>query len=145
MTTKFSRNRARVQPTPKVCKSPKRIAPPTPPAYPPTAAINFAWTALNAFFQPTTLLAGIRTATGNGAGIYTWTGTDQQGHATTITITMVIGATITVTVAIASYTPTPNQWTATSGAWNGITPFTASGSLTPKAGLFGSGTWSISV
>lgn len=147
MTTKFSRNRAKVQPTPKVCISEKKRPPPAPPppTYPTTIVVGFQWTASNLMMQPTQINKSLQTATGNGSGVYTWSGTDAQGRACTMTFTVVIGVPIDITVVITGYTASPPQFRATGATWNGTSPAPFNGALTPQSGVFGSGLWNLTI
>lgn len=144
MTTKFSRNRARVQPTPKVCKSPKRL-PPTLPTYPPTIAGGGNWTVSYLMFQFSTLNAGAVLTQGPG-NVYTGTMLDTNGRTWTMTVTLNIGSATTCTFSCPTFGPAGNDFTGTGDVWTGVKPHSQTLlPLTRAAGILGSATWSYGI
>lgn len=123
MTTKFSRNRARVQPTPKACKSPKRI-PPTGQVYPPTAQLANTWSIFKVAPPSGTSSTGTGiTLTSIGGGAYTGSLIDNQGRTCTFSVSITVGSPITVAVDIAAFGDVSPELTATAAAWPGTLPY----------------------
>lgn len=141
MTTKFSKNRARVQPTPKVCKSTKK-EPPAPPPDPYPATINLicSWNLQTSGFplQTSSKTAG-GTLTKTSGGNYTQSGTDNQGRSYTLTADITLGAPSSMTLAIAGFGSAGNDATASGPAWtNTIHPQSITENWTIAPGIFGS-------
>lgn len=144
MTTKFSRNRARVQPTPKVCKSPKKI-PTAAPSYPLTINAGGTWNFAFGMFPFSTMTAGA-VCTKVSDGVYTGTVHDNQGRTWTMTVTITIGSTATIIFTCATFPAGPNQVSGTNTVWDGTRPYLKTlQPCTLKPGLLGSATWSWSV
>lgn len=144
MTTKFSRNRARVQPTPKVCKSPKRL-PPAPGPYPATISGGGNWNVAYLMFNFSTLNTGA-TLTQTTPGVYVGTMLDVQGRTWTMTVNITVGATATCTFSCPTFGPAGNDFTGTDGVYLGVRPFVKTVQpLAPAPMILGSASWSLSV
>jgi len=144
MTTKFSRNRARVQPTPKVCKSPKPI-PPVAPTYPTTIAGGGNWNVAYLMFQFSTLNTGATLTQGPG-NVYTGTMLDTNGRTWTMTVTLNIGSATTCTFSCPTFAAGGNDFTGTGDVWNGVKPHSQTGlGLTPAPNILGGATWSYGI
>lgn len=144
MTTKFSRNRARVQPTPKVCKSPKPVPPIAPPTYVVKAA--WSWSDTDIFFNQTTEnVASHQIGNTGGSQVYPFTGTDDQGNSYSGSITLATLVGFTTFTAVISTGPFAGiVITGTIAAWDGTSPWSQGGSLNFSDGI-GSGVWTMDV
>ena len=140
MTTKFSKNRAKVQPTPKVCKSEKKeragIVPPT---YPPSVKLNLNWNLSTSGMPPAFSTYGALTQLNQlSGGNYTVTTVDGQGRSTQIDFTIAVGSPSTGAIKITGFGNAGNDADGSGPTWDGSNPF---GPLpttwTPSAGIGG--------
>lgn len=137
MTTKFSRNRAKVQPTPKVCISKKAI-PKAPPPPPLNHLVNTMTWQFVKFSSPPLFTNFNQNFTVDADSIFVHTDVDQQGRPVTITITIVSGSPTTYAISIPSLDG-GQTFTGVGTTWNGTKPSSlALFFMNPKTG------WSLS-